>query len=245
MRVIRDFIYLDILRLLSFDSQLFEGVAESKTRSQSKEANLSGSVTGKVPLFAEATADTKAVLAAGSSVTVAIHQDQLVVQVIDGLRDQGFLWDEDAAATAPDGAFVLLSGQAQIIDPESLGQIVEGFPDLMGHIQALQETPQPQRTPAERRAGRKLLRAVFTEPEALRPTFDRAALTEEAARRFAELAGARPNVPSWSPAGYRAVATRASGGSSSCEASMRSGSLPERSRPVTSSVRTCWGVFGA
>ncbi len=36
----------------------------------------------------------------------------------------------------------------------------------------------------------RVLRAVFTEPEALRPTFDRAALTEEAARRFAELAGA-------------------------------------------------------
>jgi hypothetical protein len=36
----------------------------------------------------------------------------------------------------------------------------------------------------------RVLRAVFTEPEALRPTFDRAALTEEAARHFAELAGA-------------------------------------------------------
>jgi len=36
----------------------------------------------------------------------------------------------------------------------------------------------------------RILRAVFTEPEALRPTFDRAELTEEAARRFAELAGA-------------------------------------------------------
>ena len=36
----------------------------------------------------------------------------------------------------------------------------------------------------------RILRAVFTEPEALRPTFDRAALTEAAARRFAELAGA-------------------------------------------------------
>ena len=36
----------------------------------------------------------------------------------------------------------------------------------------------------------RILRAVFTEPEVLRPTFDRAQLTEEAARRFAELAGA-------------------------------------------------------
>ena len=36
----------------------------------------------------------------------------------------------------------------------------------------------------------RVLRAVFTDPEALRPTFDRAALTEEAARHFAELAGA-------------------------------------------------------
>jgi hypothetical protein len=36
----------------------------------------------------------------------------------------------------------------------------------------------------------RILRAVFTEPEALRPTFDRAELTEEAARHFAELAGA-------------------------------------------------------
>ena len=36
----------------------------------------------------------------------------------------------------------------------------------------------------------RILRAVLTEPEALRPTFDRAALTEEAARRFADLAGA-------------------------------------------------------
>jgi hypothetical protein len=36
----------------------------------------------------------------------------------------------------------------------------------------------------------RILRAVFTEPEALRPTFDRAELTEAAARHFAELAGA-------------------------------------------------------
>jgi hypothetical protein len=36
----------------------------------------------------------------------------------------------------------------------------------------------------------RILRAVFAEPEALRPTFNRAELTEEAARRFAELAGA-------------------------------------------------------
>ncbi len=36
----------------------------------------------------------------------------------------------------------------------------------------------------------RILRAVFTDPEALRPHFDRAQLTEEAARRFAELAGA-------------------------------------------------------
>src|SRR5664280_1272633 len=36
----------------------------------------------------------------------------------------------------------------------------------------------------------RILRAVLTEPEALRPTFDRAELTEAAARRFAELAGA-------------------------------------------------------
>jgi hypothetical protein len=36
----------------------------------------------------------------------------------------------------------------------------------------------------------RILRAVFTDPEALRPTFDRAELTEAAARHFAELAGA-------------------------------------------------------
>jgi type II restriction/modification system DNA methylase subunit YeeA len=36
----------------------------------------------------------------------------------------------------------------------------------------------------------RVLRAVFTDPEALRPHVDRAQLTEEAARRFAELAGA-------------------------------------------------------
>jgi type II restriction/modification system DNA methylase subunit YeeA len=35
----------------------------------------------------------------------------------------------------------------------------------------------------------RILRAVFTDPEALRPTFDRAELTEAAARHFAELAG--------------------------------------------------------
>ena len=36
----------------------------------------------------------------------------------------------------------------------------------------------------------RILRAVFDEPEALRPLFDRAQLTEAAARHFAELAGA-------------------------------------------------------
>jgi hypothetical protein len=36
----------------------------------------------------------------------------------------------------------------------------------------------------------RVLRAVFTDPEAVRPLFDRAQLTEEAARHFAELAGA-------------------------------------------------------
>jgi hypothetical protein len=40
MAEIRDFIYLDIPRLLSFDSQLFEGLAESRTGSRSKEAEF-------------------------------------------------------------------------------------------------------------------------------------------------------------------------------------------------------------
>lgn len=156
MAEIRDFIYLDVPRLLSFDSQLFEGLAESKTRSGSKAAEFSGSVKGKIPLFAEATADTKATLLAGDSTTVAVHQDQLVVQVIEGLRDQGFLWGVEQAANAPDGAFVLLSGRVQLTDPESLREIVEGFPDLMANMQALQDPQAPARTPADRRAGRSL-----------------------------------------------------------------------------------------
>ncbi len=118
MAIIRDFIYLDIPRLQSFASQLFEGLPESATKTDSRQAELGGQVKGRIPFVLEGGADARAVLSAASAVTSTLHH-QLVVQVLDGLRDQGFL-HEAATDNVPDGGFVLLRGQLQIVDPDSL-----------------------------------------------------------------------------------------------------------------------------
>lgn len=160
MPSIRDFIYLDLPRLRSFASQLFEGVPESRTHANSREADVGGEVRGRVPFLIEAAASTKGVLSASSTVTATVHH-QLVSEVIAGLRDQGFLWESADAETAPDGAFVLLSGQIQISDPESLRSTVAQMPDISRHLQAL-TTPDsaPAPTMADRRAHRVTNRPV-------------------------------------------------------------------------------------
>jgi hypothetical protein len=73
------------------------------------------------------------------------------------LRDQGFLWESQDAQGAPDGAFVLLSGQIQISDPESLRSTVTQMPDLSRHLQSLTA---PDAAPAPTRADRRAHRVT-------------------------------------------------------------------------------------
>ncbi|MDP8904443.1 MAG: hypothetical protein M3N29_03870 [Chloroflexota bacterium] len=149
MNRILDFIYLDIQRLRSFASQLFEGVPESRTTSTSDDTHLAGSIEASLPLLLRGTMDTKAVLSAGSSLTSTIHH-KLVVEVIAGLRERGYLRDS-IRAELPDGAFVLVSGQLQVIDAEALAGLVERMPDVQRSFRTL--TGDPQRSNrAERRS---------------------------------------------------------------------------------------------
>lgn len=152
MALIRDFIYLDLPRLDSFASQLFEGLPETRTRSTGHETNVGGEVRGRLPLVLEAAGNTKAVMSAASTVTSTIHH-QLVSEVIAGLDKNELLWERDEQP--PDGAFVLLRGQVQLSDPESLARAVGVMPDLLRHLQELsKDDNEPQPSRADRRAGR-------------------------------------------------------------------------------------------
>lgn len=152
MATVRDFIYLDVPRLQSFASQLFQGLPESRTKTDSHGTEFGGQLRGGVPLVVQASADTKAVLSASSTITSTLHH-QLVVDVLTGLREQRFLVDD--VTSAEDGQFVLLSGQLQVIDPEALAEIVQQMPDLGRHIRTLTSpTSSTVPTRADRRAGR-------------------------------------------------------------------------------------------
>ena len=151
MVIIRDFIYLDIPRLQSYASQLFEGLPESATKTDSRQAEFGGQVKGRIP-FVEGGADTRAVLSAASAITSTLHH-QLVVRVLDGLRDQGFL-HTSVTDKVPDGGFVLLRGQLQIVDLDSLKRMVAVFPDLSRHFGAL-NAPDPGSTETRADARRR------------------------------------------------------------------------------------------
>jgi hypothetical protein len=77
---------------------------------------------------------------------------------MDELTKQGYLTDATDLATAPDGAFTLLSGRLQVTDPAALRTIFEDWGTLEKQISALQAGPEakpgPPLTRADRRAGR-------------------------------------------------------------------------------------------
>jgi hypothetical protein len=120
-----DFLYLDFQRLASLASQLFEGLPTTRTADSGHQAEFSGGIEGAIPLLLKGSADTKAVLSASSSITSTIHHE-LVGRVIEALRKKSLLLDGPKTLASlvalPDGAFVLLSGQLQIVDPTGMAR---------------------------------------------------------------------------------------------------------------------------
>lgn len=151
---ILDFIYLDLPRLESFGSQLLEGLPESRTRSDEKTGEVTGAVSGGLPLVVKGTAGTRGVLSASSSVVSRDHH-RLVVMVIEQLRERRFLHDlED---DLPDGSFVLMNGHLQIADPALIGRFFGSAGDLQKAVEAFEhpETTAAGSTQAERRAAHR------------------------------------------------------------------------------------------
>lgn len=155
MATIRDFIYLDFQRLRSFASQLLDaGVPGSTTVSETNETQFGGDVRGRIPLLIEGGANTKAVLSATSTVTAEIHH-RLIEKVLNGLDQAHLLWPEAEIDEAPDGAFVRLVSQIQILDPDSLRALVSKMPAVSRSLSAaVNPAPELARTKADRRAGR-------------------------------------------------------------------------------------------
>lgn len=155
---IRDFIYLDLPRLQSFASQLLEGVPESETRTRGRDTAFEGEVRAGLPSFLGASANSKAVLSAASTVTSSVHH-RLVGLVLDKLADQHYLWPSGELDAAPDGSFATLTGQVQITDVDALRAVFEDWGQLEQQVNVLQggvDTQPEQRSRADRRAGRGL-----------------------------------------------------------------------------------------
>ena len=155
MAVVRDFMYLDVQRLRSFASQLLrDGIPTGSARSETHSAEAGGELRGRLPFVLEGGANTKAVMAATSTITSEVHH-RLIEQVAEGLRDEGLLLDAAETAEAPDGAFVLLRAQVQIIDPDSLAATIRKLPQVTRAIASMSgSAPPPERSRADRRAGR-------------------------------------------------------------------------------------------
>lgn len=167
MAGVRDFIYLDLPRLQSFASQLLEGLPEAETHTRGHSADFAGEVRAGLPGVLGATANTKAVMSAQSSVTSTVHH-RLVGLVVDELVAQRFLVDPDGIDAAPDGSFVILQGQLQVTDPAALRVIFEDWRNIETWVAALTAGPTaapPQvATKADRRAGRQTASSSFPQP---------------------------------------------------------------------------------
>lgn len=138
-----DFLYLDIPRLSSFASQLFEGLPATSTKLDQHETEFSGGVDGGLPLILRARGDTKAVMSASSSVTSNVHHE-LVSRVLSSLRDRQLLHEESRQFdTLADGSFVLVSGQLQIVDPRGLASTIRLVGPLQQALTKMTAGPEP------------------------------------------------------------------------------------------------------
>jgi hypothetical protein len=155
MTTIRDFIYIDFQRLRSFASQLLDkGVPNATTTSETRQTEAGGEVRGRIPLLIEGGANTKGVLSATSTVTADVHH-RLIEKVLAGLEHARLLWSEAEMEDAPDGAFVRLDTQIQIIDPDSLRDLVRKLPGATRSLAAASGMPtEAPRTRADKRARR-------------------------------------------------------------------------------------------
>jgi len=123
-----DFLYLDLKRLESFASQLFKGVPDEQTDESAREIEVQLGVKGGIPVLLQGSGDTRALFSAGSTVTSRMHH-YLVTRVIESLRERDLLLSDPS--TAPDGTFVLVTGQLQILDPLGLAATLRLLPSTM------------------------------------------------------------------------------------------------------------------
>lgn len=154
-----DFLYLDLPRLSSFASQLLGGLPTSMVKGGEKEAEFSGGVEGGLPFLLRGSANTKAVLSASSSVTSTVHHE-LVAKVVEGLQDRKLLYTlgpddvETGALRLADGAFALLSGRLQIVDPHGLAKTLRLVVQLQQTVSKVQPAQIDQPMPINRAARR-------------------------------------------------------------------------------------------
>ncbi|MDP9226086.1 MAG: hypothetical protein M3P18_20055 [Actinomycetota bacterium] len=148
-----DFLYIDLKRLESFASQLFEGLPSEAIKQTGREAEVGAAIKGGIPMFAEGSGNTKAVFSAQSSVTSTFHHF-LVTRVLSELRARHLLLSD--ADAADDGSFVLLEGRLQILDPRGLAATLRLLTPMMDAVTQLQATKtdesSPGQSPTQRRA---------------------------------------------------------------------------------------------
>ena len=136
MTNILDFLYLDLKRLESFASQLFSGIPDATTKESGQEMEFGIGVKGGIPAILQGSGNTKAVLSAGSTVTSRVHHF-LVSRVLDELKHRELLMSDPN--TADDGAFVLLDGRLQVVDPLGLAAMLRMLSPMMQTLSQLQQ----------------------------------------------------------------------------------------------------------
>jgi hypothetical protein len=141
-----DFLYLDIPRLYSFASQLYEGLPAKSTKTDQHDAEFGAEIQGRLPVLLSATGSTRAVMSASSAVTSSVHHE-LVGRVLKSLRDQRLLREGSDIHDLPDGSFVLVSGQLQIVDPKGLASTIRLIGPLQQAVQKMTKDSEAEAAP--------------------------------------------------------------------------------------------------
>jgi len=135
-KAIRDFIYLDIERVRSFQAQLSEGLTSERVMEKEREVGGVANIEGGFPFIAKAQGSSDYRFIKGSSETKSLH-DYIFEEFNESLKrhslvkliqKQNFVWQ---TSSFKDGMFVMTSGEFQIVDYSAVSEVLKAAPEMV------------------------------------------------------------------------------------------------------------------
>ena len=151
---LKDFIYLDIDRVRSFTSQLFEGIPETSDSKNGKEQDIKGKFKGGVPLLASGGVESGLLLRQEKTETKSL-QHYIYVLFEDRLNDLEKLsvlnekfdekdWFEGIVRKGlKESEFIKITANVKIFDYEYLDnafKMVKGLPETVAELTSMSST---------------------------------------------------------------------------------------------------------